>query len=130
MGVSLQGGGGRLRGAIRRNARIDGRLEFRADGLFFVPYRIEQFLTAVAPQYLASWEDLAAIDLNRSFGSSAWLSLLRRDRQQQGVGGVNGALCEAALTSLGFDGHQQASWPGHKLYTRPPDTPDWTLLGD
>ena len=128
LGFPVQVSGGRIRRILGRQRNFFGRLEFREEGLFFAPYRIERVLSGVSPQFLAKWDDVVAVDLNDSFGG-ACLTLLRRDGNHQVVGGVNKHLSEDALRRLAFEPHERPSWPGHRLFTRPPDKPDWSLLG-
>ncbi|HZP14790.1 MAG TPA: hypothetical protein VFA96_03125 [Nocardioides sp.] len=127
LGFPVQVTGGRIRRFFGRQRNVFGRLEFREEGLFFDPYRIEQLLSGVRPQFLAKWEDIAAVDLDDSFGGDC-LTLLRTDRSRQVVGGVNKHLSEDALRKLAFEPHERPSWPGHRLFTRPPAEPDWSLL--
>jgi hypothetical protein len=130
LGVPLEASVGRFRRLFGSSRAVYGRLEFRKDGLFLCPYRIEQLLTGVRPRYLAMWDEVLAVDVDDSFGGSAGLILLRRDRSRQFVSGVKQALCEKALRDIAFEPHERASWPGHRLFTRPPADPDWSLLND
>jgi hypothetical protein len=120
--------GGRIRRIFGRQRNFFGRLEFREEGLYFVPYRLERVLSGVNPQFLAKWDDVVAVDLDDSL-RGACLTLLRSDMSHQVVGGVNKHLSENALRRLDFEPHERPSWPGHRLFTRPPAEPDWSLLG-
>ena len=128
LGFPVKVSGGRIRRFFGRQRNFFGQLEFREQGLFFAPYRIEQVLSGVSPQFLTTWDEVVAVDLDDSFGG-ACLALLRTDRSRQVVGGVNKHLSEDALRKLGFEPHERPSWPGHRLFTRPPAEPDWSLLG-
>jgi hypothetical protein len=117
-----------MRRFLGRSRNFFGRLEFREQGLFFEPYRVEQVISGVSPQYLANWDDVVAVDLDGGFGGSACLSLLWSDRTRVTVGGVNRRLAEDALLKVAFQPHERPSWPGHRLFTRSPTEPDWSLM--
>ena len=130
VGTSLEGVGGPVRRHFRKTGNnIYGHLEFLEDGLFFAPYRLETLAIGVTPQFLATWDDVAALDLEAMFGTGASLTVFHLDRTRKLIGGVNRHRCEEALTSLAFEPHERPSWPNHRLFTRPPSDPDWSLLG-
>jgi hypothetical protein len=112
------------------DGRLGGWLEFRADGMWFRPYRYLQRLLGVKPNRLVGWDDVVAIDLAPTQWLPTPLGAYGRDRRFQLIGFVRGRQCEASLRRRGFEPHRQPAWPDHRLWTCPPEQPDWTLLHD
>lgn len=107
---------------------VTGWIEFRDDGIWYVPGFVDRRGCGVEPERLVAWDEIWMIDLYPSQIAQTSLTVWMQDRRSRFVAWVIGSRCEEHLRHYGFQPHSIGSWPDRRLWTRTGEQPDWTAI--